>query len=205
MPSDDALTRARKLMALATRSPSAEEGRSAAVQAVRIIEEHDLLAAHEASRVELGLSGPPADLVLEVGRLREQVRALKAERADLQRQLVAAPSAELARSGAEAVYLNEIAFLRSEVERLEKLPLRAPPAPAPPQLPVAPPAPRSPVHRVSAGETPMSIATRYTGDPRAAPQLVAANSHKPLVVKNGWWTFAGLRAGEYLRLPVGWS
>lgn len=68
------------------------------------------------------------------------------------------------------------------------------------------------VHRVAAGETPMAIAKRYTGDGARYGELVLANPHKPhkhvtLPACDGsrpFPTFASLDEGEELALPESW-
>lgn len=64
-------------------------------------------------------------------------------------------------------------------------------------------------HVVSAGETPASIAAKYTGrgavSPRAVRSLVQANPQKASTTTDGVTTFTNLVEGEVLTLPNVWS
>jgi hypothetical protein len=60
------------------------------------------------------------------------------------------------------------------------------------------------VYKVQAGDTPMLIAKRFTGDPDRFGELIAANRWKIKVVRQGVTTFFNLRAGELLRVPLAW-
>jgi hypothetical protein len=61
------------------------------------------------------------------------------------------------------------------------------------------------IYRVQLGDTPMSIATRFTGEPTRMSELVEANADRPLVTNGGWTTFASLVHGDELRLPSLWE
>lgn len=61
------------------------------------------------------------------------------------------------------------------------------------------------LHTVRAGETPMSIARQYTGDPRRLPELLDANTHKPTVIAGDGVTFESLEEGEQVAVPEAWQ
>lgn len=58
------------------------------------------------------------------------------------------------------------------------------------------------LHVVRFGESPMRIAAKYTGNPYAFGDLIAANPHKS-VTSNG--TFATIHVGENINIPNHWS
>jgi len=76
-------------------------------------------------------------------------------------------------------HLKEIDALRNQVARLQA----------------------ARTHTVRPGESPMTIAQRYTGNPTRWTELLVANPHKP---RRGQ-TFATLVPGERLALPAGWA
>ena len=57
---------------------------------------------------------------------------------------------------------------------------------------------------VEPGDTPMSIAGRFTGDPLRARELVQQNPGKPRVQVGAHLTFQSLQAGEPLDIPLAW-
>jgi hypothetical protein len=61
------------------------------------------------------------------------------------------------------------------------------------------------IYRVLQGDTPMSIAHWYTGEPTRMSELVEANADRPLVSSDGWITFASLVPGDRLRIPPLWG
>ncbi len=193
--SDEARTKAQKLMRLALATPFGEEARTAAVQALKLINEHGMLDESVSTRDRgHGLSAPPKGkdaatelaLLKEITRLKNQISTLKKERRSAPAPPPVPPSVML-----DIVdKLKEIESLRREVARLQAMP-RA--------LPVA-------MHIVRPGDSPMAIARVYTGNPHRFTELVGANPQKPSVITpSGWRTFRALFPGERLRLPVGWT
>ena len=178
MASEKARKKAEQLMALATRSTFSEEGRTAAMAAVKLIAEHDLLSTSRDQGLGRALARVDDG---ELARLRAEVAELR--RAQGERQIEApkpAPEPKHYTSYALADLsenLREIDSLRREVARLRA-------------------APR--VHVVRPGESPLQIATMYGV---SLAQLLAANPSKPTVQTANGWTFATLRVGESLRLP----
>jgi len=168
-----------RLMALAVGSPYSEEGRTAAMAAVKRIMKYDLLV--QAVPSPTGLAAPPevdAAREREIENLRREVARLKA--AKRQPTAVAASPAAL-----DVVdKLREIERLRAEVARLRAM--------------------VSPVHVVQPDESMASIAQLYTGSWGRFPELVMANPHKPIRVSPWGVTFESLSVGERLRLPPGW-
>jgi hypothetical protein len=170
--------RARQLMALAVGSPYSEEGRTAALAAVRVIHEEGLLdRSAPATPRGLGLAPAGTDLEGEVTRLRAEVARLRAVRHEAQ----PAGSALLALDAASK--MREIETLRREVTRLRAL---------------------MPSHVVRSGESPRLIAEAYTGSASRVPELLRANPQKPLVPTQEGWTFRTIYIGERLWLPAGW-
>jgi nucleoid-associated protein YgaU len=76
----------------------------------------------------------------------------------------------------------------------------------PPVSPSSPSAPPTSVadggYKVTAGDFPIKIATKLTGDGSRWPELVAANPQKKTGTDGN---FASLQPGEVLRLPESWS
>lgn len=191
----DPLAKAKQLMRLALASPFDQEARTAAVQAIRLIDEHGMLDAREAaSSKSHGLSAPPKSkdaatemaLLREITRLKSQIVVLKKER----RTAPTPPPVPTSVMLDIVDKLKEIESLRREVARLQAMPR---------VLPVA-------MHIVRPGDSPMAIARVYTGNPNRFTELVGANPHKPsIIMPSGWRTFQSLWPGERLRLPIGWT
>jgi len=179
-------TKARQLMALALGSPYAEEGRTAALAAVRIIHEQELLDRKTPEPV--GLASPPspdlARMEREVQRLRGEIAQLRSSRDEAPGPRQVEGSGLLALDAASKA--REIATLRREVARLRAMP------------PIV-------VHVVRSGDSPQRIAQAYTGSPARVVELLGANPRKPRVLTRWGWTFQSLAIGERLRLPVGWG
>jgi nucleoid-associated protein YgaU len=197
---EDKLAQARQLMALAVASPYAEEGRTAAIAAIRLIHDHKMLSSMPpaASSTHQGLSGPPVGhLEAEIKRLRHEVFILKQRR-----QAPPAPAVSHAMVLDAVDKMREIESLRAEVARLRALPVSSPVYPLVASMTTI--AAVAAIHVVRAGDTPMGIARDYTGDPRRMTELVYANGHKPTYLASGWRTFTSLYPGERLRLPASW-
>jgi hypothetical protein len=172
--------RASQLMALAVSSHSTEEGRSAALAAVKLITEHKMLDAPS----PIGLADPPkidASAQREIDRLRKQIEQLKRERS--------MPPATIGHALDVIDHLKIIESLRREVARLQAMP-RAASAIL--------------IHVVQPGESPMSITRAHTGNMNRLPELIAANPQKPSFIIGRWRTFGSLVVGERLRLPDAW-
>jgi hypothetical protein len=60
-------------------------------------------------------------------------------------------------------------------------------------------------YRVQPGDTPGTIAQRFTGDATRAPELIAYNPFKRRVITQNGVTFYALRVGEMLNMPPTWQ
>lgn len=171
-------------MALAIRSPFSEEARTAAVEALKLIAEHDMLT----QGTPQGLGAPPQidiSAQREIDRLKRQIEQLKKER-------VTPPTPAMSTSAALDVldHLKTIESLRREVARLQAMPRLASPIL---------------IHVVQPGDSPMSITRAHTGNMNRLPELIAANPQKPSYIIGRWRTFGSLVVGERLRLPDAWA
>jgi nucleoid-associated protein YgaU len=93
--------------------------------------------------------------------------------------------------------------------KAQELRLGLGPDPHTPSAPASPTTPSTPatsvadaVYKVAAGDFPIKIATKLTGDGGRWPELVAANPQKKTGADGN---FASLQPGEVLRLPESWS
>ena len=183
----DARDRARDLMALAVGTPYSEEGRTAAIAAVKLILKEEMLSP-KATPQGLGLV-----VAAESDAQRKEIEGLKREIEQLRRERAAPPTTPAVPVSVMldiVSHLREIEALKREVARLRAMPrLKVPGV----------------THVVQVGDSPAKIAQSYTGSWKRLPELVAANPQKPTYLSNGWRTFVSLVVGERLRLPALWT
>lgn len=188
----DERTKARQLMALALRTDFEQEARTAAMKAVRLIDQHDMLAQPPPPTYRPRAIASDYDARSEIAMLREQIAELRNERrlAAPARPRVPPPPVYTSFALLDlTTHMREIEQLRAEVARLQ----------APQPRPVM-------MHVVRPGDSATSIAAAYTGDPGRFQELVAANPQKPVyITPGGVRMFVAIVPGERLQLPVGWT
>jgi nucleoid-associated protein YgaU len=184
-------------MALALRSDFEQESRTAALKAVRLINQHGMLDQAPTPAARTRAIQSDYDARAEIEALREQIAELRSERrpTPTPKPKALPPMGYTSAAILDlTTYMREIEQLRQEVARLQSTPRMLPASPAPA------------FHIVRPGDTPTSITQMYTGDGARFQELVAANRQKSsYLTPSGARVFVSLVVGERLHLPAGWG